>query len=137
MTKRTPEQAAAAAPFTLPPGGYEMSDLERAGKAIAGAKPGDRDGVVAEQLGKIVQRQDEPETNLLPGHRLVEREQVIVEGTQVKGEKEPVGEIRVTETIQVFDPKRADEEIAATEEATVGARPDAEAAPASGSGKQD
>lgn len=131
---RTAEEAARAAPISLPPGGFEHSDLERVANDAAKAKPGERDAVINAGLERVVQREDEAEVpGMLPGHKLRAVERVIFEGEKVKGEKEPVGRLTVTETIQVFDPAKADEEIAAAHEAIAGPVVDeaASAAPAS------
>lgn len=139
---RTPEELAKAAPINFGPGSYELSDLEAASKKIVAAKPEERAAVEAAELAAVNQRIDEPDSNLLPGHVLVEREQVLVEGTKVKGEKDPVGEVKVTEQIQVFDPAKAAEEEAAAEEVTAGVDVagtgnGAAAAPAAGAAAKD
>jgi hypothetical protein len=122
-------------PLQLAPGSYDLEEIEAACKTIAKAKPEDQEGVMHAELGKVRQADYEIGTaGQLPGHEFVERERVLVEGTKQpvldgrKGETEIVGRVAVTENIQVFKESKAEEEAAATEEATVGATAQAQEA---------
>lgn len=113
------------APLPLPAGSFTLQDLEKIGDAAVKAKPDERDTIVANELEKANRRSDKTDVpGQLPGHTVKEVERVLVEGVEQpkpggkKGETEVVGEVKVTEHIQVFDPKKADEEEDATAEAT-------------------
>lgn len=128
------EAAQTTVPLQLAPGSYDLDAIETACKAIAKAKPEDQESVMHAELGKIREADyDIGTAGQLPGHEFVERERVLVEGTEQpvlggkRGETEIVGRVAVTESIQVFKEKKAEEEEAATEEATVGATAAAQA----------
>lgn len=108
----------------LPAGSFELSDLEKIGEAAAKVADDKRDTLVADRLAKANKRPDaQAVPGQLPGHRLEEVDRVLVEGVEQpvaggkRGEKEIVGEVTVTESVQVFDPKLAAEEQEAAEAA--------------------
>lgn len=108
--------------ISLPPGSFELSDLDKLGQRAVKASDADHAKLVDDGLAAINQRIDRLDLpGRLPGHKFVEVERVLAEGTEEpveggkKGETEMVGEIRVTENIQVFDRALADEEREAAE----------------------
>lgn len=125
-------------PMILPAGGYELDDLEKAAAAVMKAKPEARDRVMGEQIAKVRKADYDKDTaGALPGHVFREEERVLVEGVEQpvvggkKGETELIGEVKVVERIQVFDPAKGEEEVQAADEATVaGERAGAGSAPA-------
>jgi hypothetical protein len=117
-------------PIPLPPGSFELDELHQVSAAAAKASDDHRDATVAKLLDQANQRVDQDSGDFpgrLPGHRIEKVERVHAEGVEVptgKGkETEVVGRVAETRTIQVFDPKAADEEIAALESSGVAAAP--------------
>lgn len=100
------------APVALPPGSFDVDKLQTALDRGAKLATDEKQEVAtAEAIDRLNERTDEiRDPRHAPYTRMVERERVLVEGTKLKGQDEPVGEVKVVETIQVFDPKAAEAE---------------------------
>ncbi len=94
-TDRTPEEAARAAPVSLPAGSYDAEalskDLDEAAKA---KNDGKREDLVAAALEKHNEIGTEPATDLQPGYKRVAVENV---------------DLGIVEDRVVYDPGKADE----------------------------
>lgn len=115
-TEINAETAARHAPLNLGAGSYNLQDLERIGDMAVDAEPGERAALVEAELEKANQRTDRIDVpGQLPGHTVQEVERTLVEGVERpaldgdEGETEIVGDVTVTETIQVYDPERKEE----------------------------
>lgn len=108
--KRTDEQAARAAPVSLPAGSYKVSELTKALDESALAKNDSKRGELREKAIRKANQTPLPEgsTGLTPGHK------------RVTVEDERVG---VTEERIVFDPKKREEAEEAQENLTPPAPP--------------
>jgi hypothetical protein len=99
------------APLNLPAGSFELSEVRKVADEVSKAPEDKRTSLAAEKLDEINKRSDKvEEANALPGHKTRSRT------TTLAGEGDAA--VKVTETIQVFDPAKAEEEAQAAEEAT-------------------
>jgi hypothetical protein len=124
IDERTPEEAAKAAPVSLPAGAYDGDKLADRLDDAAKAKNGKRDELVGKALDDSTARIfEEPTLGLTPGH------------VRVDVENKDLG---VTESRVVFDPKLADAAEAADKAAQPAIQPAADkpAADAPSSGEK-
>lgn len=99
-----------AGTMSLPAGSFELKELETVGNKVAKADARDKERLARDELAAKNKRPDtESEPGRLPGHKTVERTRALTDDKDGP---------TVTESIQVFDPRKADKETAAAEGAT-------------------
>lgn len=112
-------------PVTFPPGSFDHQTLSDGLDEIAAGNPDDRDSAIAELLTREnMTKVDVPDTNTVPGYKTIEVErQLVPGGTEYLGEGELAGAVKITESVQVFDPDAAGDSAEAQDSAPAPVEP--------------